>query len=535
MDDTTQHEVELKRCAEDFIYFCENYIKISNPTRGLINFILHPYQKRYIKALQDNRFLITKKFRQGGFSSLNCAWATWNCIFSKDKSIMFVAKTDREITHGYAPIIDKIIQELPDWLKPKMGKNNEHQKHFEDTGCKIFLYDFKATRGKTIDYLFIEEAAFISDMEKYWIAIWPTISTGGHCYVTSTTNGTNNWFHNTYTNAEKLENSFKVFHCSYIEHPDYSDENWAANTKHALGSKGWRQEVLCEFVEEDKRTIEQKISDTVQYFDDMSAAEEFVNSLNESSPKKSRKKIDNVSIKCGVLKGLDWGLDVPYTEEPVAIPKTQKLIDVETAKPEVVHFKAMSKEEQKIFIEKESHKKIDKVDHPEWDEFSIKNTEDLADFWEYAAEVEPNFKPIKQYWYNAVEEQNKRMEEMENKANEFITPELLAMAGLMDRKEAKVCSLDSYARPDLKIIDKIKQSGRYPDCMKLSFYKGKLCINSVPTVIREEDLQDLYNGTLSLIGYDQAINSVVSVIQTKLDDLFKGVENAESLVEESLK
>ena len=57
-------DVEMKRCAEDFVYFCENYVKINDPTIGMINFTLYAYQKRYVEELQNNKFLITKKFRQ---------------------------------------------------------------------------------------------------------------------------------------------------------------------------------------------------------------------------------------------------------------------------------------------------------------------------------------------------------------------------------------------------------------------------------------------------------------------------------------
>ena len=331
-------EVETQKCAENFVYFCETYVKINKPTHGLINFILHPYQKRYVKALQDNRFLITNKFRQGGFSTLNCAWSLWKCMFSSQNNILFISKNYREsiCCGNFATLM---IDCLPDWLKPKLEKNNDHQKTFSDTGCKLFFCTPEAARGLSISHLFLEEAAFITNMDKYWKSVFQTIGTNGNCYVTSTPNGnknpngTKNWFHETYIAAEKLQNDFKVFHCDYMDRPDFFNEDWAAQN---LGAK---------------------------------------------------------------------------------------------------------------------------------------------------------------------------------------TP--------------PDCQL--FERIDLKIIGTIKSSGRYSDDLILSFSKGRICVNKVPTVIKEDDVINLYNGLFSLIGHEKAIDYAVNVITSKLDSLFMRRNHAESLDEKTLK
>jgi phage FluMu gp28-like protein len=101
---------------------------------------------------------------------------------------MVVSKTDREAIAA-GEIVKRAIEELPSWMQPQMSKNNDHQKIFSDTGCKLFFYPPEAARGRSITYLVIDEAAFIQNMDAFWNGIFPTISTGGNVIVISTVNG----------------------------------------------------------------------------------------------------------------------------------------------------------------------------------------------------------------------------------------------------------------------------------------------------------------------------------------------------------
>jgi hypothetical protein len=114
--------------------------------------------------------------------------------------------------------------------------------------------------------------------------------------------------------------------------------------------------------------------------------------------------------------------------------------------------------------------------------------------------------------------------------------DMLVMAGLISAEDAKTLpAYKVFARPDLKIIDTIKSSGRYSDDLHLSFSNDRLCVNKIPTVIKEDDVRDLYNGIFSLVGYEQAIDSAVKAITSKLDNLFLEKKDAESLEEKTLK
>ena len=245
--DAEKRQKELMKCAMSFTYWSRKYVKITHPKRGLLPFILFKYQKRVIQEYDRHRFNILSKFRQGGLTTVTVIWCLWRCLFKLDETIMVVSKSDREAIAA-GEIVKRALQELPEWMRPEMEKNNDHQKLFSDTGCKLFFYTPEAARGRAITYLILDEAAFIPQMEKHWKAMFPTISTGGHCIAISTVNGVGNWYYDMFMGSKRQENDFNVIELDYKEHPDYDDPKWVRQTRAQLGEKGWRQEVLRDFL-----------------------------------------------------------------------------------------------------------------------------------------------------------------------------------------------------------------------------------------------------------------------------------------------
>lgn len=63
----TSHEImELRRCAQDPVYFISTYVKVQTTTDGIVPFELRPYQINMIKAYQSNRFSVVLSARQTG-------------------------------------------------------------------------------------------------------------------------------------------------------------------------------------------------------------------------------------------------------------------------------------------------------------------------------------------------------------------------------------------------------------------------------------------------------------------------------------
>lgn len=247
--DLARQNDEYDKCARSFPYFATKYIKILHPKKGLVPFILYKYQRDVIEEYNKHRFNIIRKFRQGGLTTVTELWGLWRCLFRLDQQILFLSKTDSEaITAG--EIVNTAAKELPKWMftTKSDGKWNDHKKEFPETGGKMHFGTPERARGLAITYLILDEAAFIPDMERYWKAMYPTLSTGGNCIVVSTVNGLGNWYSDIYHAAKDKANDFNIIDLKYEQHPDYHNDKWVREQKAQLGIKGWQQEVLGDFL-----------------------------------------------------------------------------------------------------------------------------------------------------------------------------------------------------------------------------------------------------------------------------------------------
>lgn len=250
-DLTEEQLLEWQKCARSFEYFSINYIKIRSLKKGDIPFNLYDYQKRVLNDFEKHQFNIVKKFRQGGLTTLAVLWSLWICMFRSNKQILVMSTTDREAIKA-AKILDRAldyIKETSPWLSPAMKTASKHVKGFLDTGCEIEFRTTKAARGQSLNYVIIDEAAFIANMDEAWAAMYPTVSGGGKVIVISTVNGMGNWYEEIYTDAVAGRNHFHVIELQYTEHPDYVDPDWIKKTKANLGKRKWAQEFEGSFLD----------------------------------------------------------------------------------------------------------------------------------------------------------------------------------------------------------------------------------------------------------------------------------------------
>lgn len=238
---------EMQKCSEDFLYFAETYVKITHPKRGLIPFKLFDYQKRMVGDYTKSRFNILSKFRQCGATTTTVLYSLWLCIFRPDQRIMIVSIGDREAIEA-GRYVKIAIEELPTWMRPEMGKNNDHEKEFVETNSVIWFLSPKAARSKSLSLLIIDEAAFIAKMDDLWKAMMPTLSTGGSCIVISTVNGLGNWYEETFHRAKEGKSQFNIIEIDYWEHPEYSNPDWIRTMKAQMKAKDWQQEFERSFL-----------------------------------------------------------------------------------------------------------------------------------------------------------------------------------------------------------------------------------------------------------------------------------------------
>ena len=236
---------EFLRCKDDPAYFIRNYVYITHPVKGRIKFDLYRFQERIINEFKGHRFNLMRKFRQAGATTICAAYALWYIIFHKDKNVMVVSIGDRE-SRDFLDRAVNMYDDLPNWLKPQEVERNKHVLKLS-TGSKIKSQPAGAGRGESVSLLIVDEAAFIDRMTEFWMAIYPTISTGGSAFILSTVNGMANLYYELYRDAELGKNNFHVIDIHWREHPEYT-EKWAETTRSNVGERAWLQEYEGEFL-----------------------------------------------------------------------------------------------------------------------------------------------------------------------------------------------------------------------------------------------------------------------------------------------
>lgn len=63
---TAEQVMDLKKCADDPVYFAEKFCHIQHPVKGSVPVELYPYQKRMLASFKGNRNVVVLSSRQTG-------------------------------------------------------------------------------------------------------------------------------------------------------------------------------------------------------------------------------------------------------------------------------------------------------------------------------------------------------------------------------------------------------------------------------------------------------------------------------------
>lgn len=121
--------------------------------------------------------------------------------------------------------------------------------------------------------------AFIDNIETIFTAAQQTLATGGGCIALSTPNGMGNWFHKTYTAAQKRENSFLPIFLPWTVHPE-RDQTWRDQQTKDLGVRNAAQECDGDFASSGNTFIDPVI---LQWYEQNQIAEPIERRLGDKS------------------------------------------------------------------------------------------------------------------------------------------------------------------------------------------------------------------------------------------------------------
>jgi len=229
---TKEQVEEYIKCRDDKIYFAEKYMKIVHVDRGLINISLYKYQKKMLKALSKNRFLIALQSRQSGKTTTITVDMLHYIIFNPYKTCAILANkgaTAREILSR----IQLAYENLPIWLQQGVLEWNKGSIELEN-GSRILTSGTSADniRGQSISYLLVDECAFLASnmWEDFYSSVYPTISSGKETRIVlvSTANGLNH-YHKLWSDAVAGRNSYYPFEVTWRDVPG-RDEKWKEET-----------------------------------------------------------------------------------------------------------------------------------------------------------------------------------------------------------------------------------------------------------------------------------------------------------------
>lgn len=225
------------------------------------------FQRKIVKAFLNERFVITNKSRQIGLSTITSLYCLWLALFHLDKRIVIISIKDKDAME-FLEKIHLAHSNLPDWMQDKLVTDNAHEMEFT-TRSKIesVASSTQAARGRSINLLIVDEAAFIANAESIWTSAYPTLSAGGgKAIVISTPNGLTGWFYQIWSKADpdlpqKDRNAFHRIFAHWTEVPDF---------------RGFEPEPGMTFKEIYERAIESAwYKDTRPNFDDRKWAQEF--------------------------------------------------------------------------------------------------------------------------------------------------------------------------------------------------------------------------------------------------------------------
>ena len=247
----TKDEIEeYIKCANDPIYFLENYVQIVHVDEGLVPFKMYDFQKKLVETITDNRNVIVKTGRQVGKTTTTIGWILHYALFNKDKIIGILANkaiTAREILGR----IQTSYQHLPKFLQQGLREWNKGSMELEN-GSKLIASSTSssAIRGFSFSCILLDEFAHVHRhiASEFIKSVYPTISSGKETKViiVSTPNGFN-LFYKFWNDAENGNNSFFPFKVHWSNVPG-RDAEWRQKIVSTIGEEAFRQEYEADFL-----------------------------------------------------------------------------------------------------------------------------------------------------------------------------------------------------------------------------------------------------------------------------------------------
>lgn len=241
---------EIFKCAEDPEYFFGHYVKVVTIDKGIQFFELRPYQKKTLKQILDERYMICLWARQSGKSTLILSFILWLILFHPHKAALIVANK-AQVAQKLLEQMKLSYEELPIWMQHGVLRWAETKIKLENGSSVTALGTSKtAGRSGTYAFVFADEVAHIdkNKFDDFYAAINPTISSGESSkLVLVTTPKGYNFFHDMWQRAIKKISTFAHSKVIWSDIPG-RDERWKEIEIRNSSPEKFAQEYECSFL-----------------------------------------------------------------------------------------------------------------------------------------------------------------------------------------------------------------------------------------------------------------------------------------------
>lgn len=211
-----RRELLWRKCARDEVYCLSKFWSIKVPGEGRKILPIRDAQKQALLEWARERYSLTLKARQIGWSTIVAGHAWHEAWFFPDREILFISKGQTEAKELLAKV-KYGMRFMPDWMRnrgPRILNDNQERIDF-DNGSSIISLPSAAdpARGFSGYLIVVDEWGFLNNPEDAWAAIEPVADVGGRIIGLSTANGHGNFFHTLWVDSITGNSFFKtMFH-----------------------------------------------------------------------------------------------------------------------------------------------------------------------------------------------------------------------------------------------------------------------------------------------------------------------------------
>lgn len=239
---------EYRRCAEDKIYWFNNYVWTIDTriTPSIIPFVLYPKQISLVKQLDKFEDLFVDKPHDLGISWTTMGWELHNVLYTKGFTALNISRKESEVQdsgntfHALHGRLLFMYQRLAPFLKPRV--HNPFLIFSVPSMNSVIRGESanpNAGRDTQYKFIFIDEAAFIECLDEMWKGVRSATNT---IFINSTPPKES--VNNKFAEIKEMPNSgFTKMSFHWTDNPQH-DENWFKKKTAAMTEEEIAQEVL---------------------------------------------------------------------------------------------------------------------------------------------------------------------------------------------------------------------------------------------------------------------------------------------------